>query len=184
MLSAPTIVEIEAVCELPAMLSGLAEETRSELKRRIAIEQHPQEAAYCAESEEAGRYVQAADGTRIVKEVKAVAHLAVQRGASCAHLFSQSNYLVNNLSPSLTFPLLAAAQDRAPRNIEAGFAVPSHAPLRRLLLRYDHAHSTSVQCDVATRTVEGGSFLLLLKPSMNVIHACRPLGQSSFGGCK
>lgn len=50
----------EAACEGPALLSGFSEDMRSELKRRVALEEHPQEAAYLAECEEAVRVVDAA----------------------------------------------------------------------------------------------------------------------------
>jgi hypothetical protein len=43
----------EAVFEGPAFLCGLSEDTRSELKRRIGLEEHPQKAAQLDEAEEA-----------------------------------------------------------------------------------------------------------------------------------
>jgi hypothetical protein len=42
-----------AVFEGPAFLCGLSEDTRSELKRRIGLEEHPHEAAQLEEAEEA-----------------------------------------------------------------------------------------------------------------------------------
>jgi hypothetical protein len=51
---------LEAAYEQPSMVSGLTEEARAELKRRIAIEQQPEEAAYCDENEEAVKVVNAA----------------------------------------------------------------------------------------------------------------------------
>src|SRR5258708_3048925 len=43
----------EAAFDGPAFLSGLSEDTRSELKRRIGLEEHPHEAAQLEEAEEA-----------------------------------------------------------------------------------------------------------------------------------
>jgi hypothetical protein len=43
----------EAAFEGPATLSGFSEETRSELKRRVGLEEHPHEAAQLEEAEEA-----------------------------------------------------------------------------------------------------------------------------------
>ena len=42
-----------AAFEGPATLSGLSDDTRSELKRRIGLEEHPREAAQLEEAEEA-----------------------------------------------------------------------------------------------------------------------------------
>lgn len=42
-----------AACEGPAMLSGFTEDARAELKRRILLEAHPQQAAQLDEAEEA-----------------------------------------------------------------------------------------------------------------------------------
>jgi hypothetical protein len=50
----------EAACEGPAQLSGFSEETRTDLKRRVAMQEHPEEAALLAESEEAVRVANAA----------------------------------------------------------------------------------------------------------------------------
>jgi hypothetical protein len=51
-----------AAFEGPATLSGLSEDTRSELKRRIGLEEHPHEAAQLEEAEEAVAVANAAIG--------------------------------------------------------------------------------------------------------------------------